>query len=42
MNLTADGWAVPEIATDLSTTVERVSDEKYKAIKKLQHFFGTV
>lgn len=42
LELTADGWAVPEIATDLSTTVERVSDEKYKAIKKLQHFFGTV
>jgi RNA polymerase sigma factor (sigma-70 family) len=42
LELTADGWAVPEIATDLSTTVERVSDEKYKAVKKLQHFFGTV
>ena len=42
LELTADGWAVPEIATDLATTVERVSDEKYKAIKKLQHYFGTV
>lgn len=42
LDLTADGWAVPEIATELGTTVERVSDEKYKAVKKLQHYFGTV
>jgi RNA polymerase sigma factor (sigma-70 family) len=42
LELTADGWAVPEIAAELGTTVERVSDEKYKAIKKLQHYFGTV
>jgi RNA polymerase sigma factor (sigma-70 family) len=41
LELTADGWPVPEIATELATTVERVSDEKYKAIKKLQHAFGT-
>jgi len=41
LELTADGWPVPEIATELNTTVERVSDEKYKAIKKLQHAFGT-
>jgi RNA polymerase sigma factor (sigma-70 family) len=41
LELTADGWPVPEIATELGTTVERVSDEKYKAIKKLQHAFGT-
>ena len=40
LELTADGWAVPEIATELATTVERISDEKYKAIKKLQHTFG--
>lgn len=39
LDLTADGWSVPEIATELKTTVERVSDEKYKAIKKLQHYF---
>ncbi len=42
LGLTLDGWAVPEIATDLGTTVERVSDEKYKAIRKLRHHFGTV
>jgi RNA polymerase sigma factor (sigma-70 family) len=42
LELSADGWPVPEIAAELGTTVERVSDEKYKAIKKLQHAFGTV
>jgi RNA polymerase sigma factor (sigma-70 family) len=41
LDLTSDGWSVPEIAKELGTTVERVSDEKYKAIKKLQHYFGT-
>jgi RNA polymerase sigma factor (sigma-70 family) len=40
LELTADGWPVPDIATELGTTVERVSDEKYKAIKKLQHHLG--
>jgi RNA polymerase sigma factor (sigma-70 family) len=40
LELTADGWPVPDIAGELGTTVERVSDEKYKAIKKLQHSFG--
>jgi RNA polymerase sigma factor (sigma-70 family) len=42
LELTADGWPVPEIATELGTTVERVSDEKYKAVKKLQHHFAAV
>lgn len=42
LELTADGWPVPDIAAELGTTVERVSDEKYKAIKKLQHTFGAV
>ena len=36
LRLTCDGYSVPEIATELSTTVERVSDEKYKAIRKLR------
>jgi DNA-directed RNA polymerase specialized sigma24 family protein len=35
-DLTFDGWAVPEIANELGTTVERVSDEKYKAIRKIK------
>ena len=34
--LTCDGYSVPEIADELATTVERVSDEKYKAIRKLR------
>jgi RNA polymerase sigma factor (sigma-70 family) len=42
LDLTADGWTVPEIAVELGTTVERVSDEKYKAVKKLQHYLGTI
>ena len=41
LELSADGWPVPDIATELATTAERVSDEKYKAIRKLQHHFGT-
>ena len=40
LELTADGWTVPEIASELGTSAERVSDEKYKAVKKLQHYFG--
>ena len=40
VELSADGWAVPEIATELRTTPERVSDEKYKAIRKLRSHFG--
>jgi RNA polymerase sigma factor (sigma-70 family) len=40
VELTAGGWAVPEIAAELGTTPERVSDEKYKAIRKLRTHFG--
>jgi len=40
LELAADGWMVPEIASELDTTVERISDEKYKAVKKLQHYLG--
>jgi RNA polymerase sigma factor (sigma-70 family) len=40
VELTADGWAVPDIAAELKTTPERVSDEKYKAIKKLRTHLG--
>jgi DNA-binding NarL/FixJ family response regulator len=31
------GWSVPEIATDLRIPVNRVSDEKYKALRKLEN-----
>jgi RNA polymerase sigma factor (sigma-70 family) len=40
VELTADGWAVPDIAAELKTTPERVSDEKYKAIRKLRSHLG--
>ena len=36
LRLTCDGWSVPEIADELSTSAERISDEKYKAIRKLR------
>jgi RNA polymerase sigma factor (sigma-70 family) len=36
IELSATGWAIPEIAQELGTTPERVSDEKYKAIMKLR------
>jgi DNA-binding CsgD family transcriptional regulator len=38
--LSADGWAVPDIAAALRTSPERVSDEKYKAIRKLRTRLG--
>ena len=31
------GWSVPEIGTELKMAVNRVSDEKYKALRKLEH-----
>lgn len=41
LELTSDGWAVPQIANELAAPVERISDEKYKAIRKLQHYLGS-
>lgn len=40
ISLSADGWAVPEIAVELGTTAQRISDEKYKAIRKLREKLG--
>ena len=37
MQLSFDGWSVQEIADELSLPAERVSDEKYKAIRKLHN-----
>jgi RNA polymerase sigma factor (sigma-70 family) len=34
--MSAEGYPVPEIADELGTTPERISDEKYKAIRKLR------
>ena len=31
------GWTVPEIGEALNLPVARVSDEKYKALRKLEH-----
>lgn len=31
------GWTVPDIAVELKMAVNRVSDEKYKALRKLEH-----
>jgi RNA polymerase sigma factor (sigma-70 family) len=38
---TVRGYSVPEIADRLGTTPERVSDEKYKAIRKLRDILPT-
>jgi len=39
LHMSADGWSVHEIATKLSISPERVSDEKYKGISKLREHF---
>ena len=31
------GWSVPEIGAELELPLTRVSDEKYKALRKLEH-----
>jgi RNA polymerase sigma factor (sigma-70 family) len=36
LQLSFEGWSVADIARELGTGVERVSDEKYKAIRKLR------
>jgi RNA polymerase sigma factor (sigma-70 family) len=41
LQLSFEGWAVHEMAQELKLPVERVSDEKYKAIRKLRaHLAG--
>jgi DNA-binding CsgD family transcriptional regulator len=40
VELTAAGWATPDIAAELNTTPDRVSDEKYKAVRKLRAELG--
>jgi RNA polymerase sigma factor (sigma-70 family) len=41
LRLLCDGHNVADIATELSMSPERVSDEKYKAIQKLRTYFHT-
>jgi len=36
LQLSFEGWSVHEIAAELQTPAERISDEKYKAIRKLR------
>jgi RNA polymerase sigma factor (sigma-70 family) len=36
LQLSFEGWSVHEMAAKLQTSAERVSDEKYKAIRKLR------
>jgi DNA-directed RNA polymerase specialized sigma24 family protein len=36
LDLTRDGWRVSDIAVELGSSSERISDEKYKAIAKLR------
>jgi RNA polymerase sigma factor (sigma-70 family) len=38
LQLSLEGWSVHDIATELKTGPERVSDEKYKAIRKLREY----
>jgi RNA polymerase sigma factor (sigma-70 family) len=41
LQLSFEGWAVQDIAQELNLPVERVSDEKYKAVRKLRgHLAG--
>lgn len=41
VELSFGGWAIPDIAAELGTSPERISDEKYKAVQKLRTYFGT-
>jgi RNA polymerase sigma factor (sigma-70 family) len=41
VQMICDGWTIPDMAQELAIPVQRVSDEKYKAIQKLRaHFQG--
>jgi RNA polymerase sigma factor (sigma-70 family) len=35
------GWSVPEIGAELEMPLARVSDEKYKALRKLEHHLSS-
>lgn len=39
IDLSLDGWSVQDIASALALGAERISDEKYKAVRKLRVFF---
>ncbi len=41
VRLTREGWSVPDIAAQVGKSRDIVSDEKYKALKKLRQMLGT-
>jgi RNA polymerase sigma factor (sigma-70 family) len=41
LQMSFEGWSVHEIAAELRLPAERVSDEKYKAVRKLRQHLGT-
>jgi DNA-directed RNA polymerase specialized sigma24 family protein len=41
LRMMSEGWSVADIAQELASTPERISDEKYKAIQKLRAHFQT-
>jgi RNA polymerase sigma factor (sigma-70 family) len=42
LELCLDGYTVSDVSRKLGLAVERVSDEKYKAIRKLRSYFNTL
>lgn len=40
LRLTMQGWSIRDIAETMDLPPERVSDEKYKAVRRLQEHFG--
>ena len=40
IDMSFDGWSVQDISRELALGTERVSDEKYKAVRKLREFFA--
>jgi RNA polymerase sigma factor (sigma-70 family) len=39
LQLSLEGWSVQEISSELALSADRVSDEKYKAVRKLRRHF---
>jgi RNA polymerase sigma factor (sigma-70 family) len=39
LHMSLEGWSVHDIATELGVPPDRVSDEKYKAVRKLHQYF---
>jgi RNA polymerase sigma factor (sigma-70 family) len=40
LQMICEGWSIPEMADELELPVQRISDEKYKAIQKLRTYFS--